>query len=154
MNQIFKQIHQIYDIWTLHIAYTLSQMRYRKLQYKTPTDTLQFYVSTLCVCSYFLIFIDIINPTSLQMLVSIQNDLPCQARRKKFLLIHGYFPRTSKNASRLKDYFCQGISPLTFRNTSIIPWIIQLQLYFMFISVFQVMRLWKMGLDFLIIFVS
>lgn len=104
---------------------TLSQMRYiLKLQYnKTQTYTPQFSVFTICVGHYFVIFIGV-NPMFLQMLFSVQNALPCWARRKKMVLIHSYFPRTSKDTFRFKDYFFHGASPLNFTYTSIIPHII------------------------------
>lgn len=86
MNQIFKQ--KTSYLWYMVSSYnntTLSQMRYiLKLQYnKTQTYTPQFSVFTICVGHYFVIFIGV-NPMFLQMLFSVQNALPCWARRKKW----------------------------------------------------------------------
>lgn len=49
--------------------------------------------------------------------------------KEKKILTYGYFSKTSKVLQRLKDYFPKGASPLNFTYTSIIPFIILLQLF-------------------------
>lgn len=94
---------------------TLSQMRYiLKLQYnKTQTYTPQFSVFTICVGHYFVIFIGV-NPMFLQMLFSVQNALPCWARRKNG-------PHTQLLSKNFKRYF--QIQRL------FLPWCFSTQLY-------------------------